>query len=271
MKAGIVMNCFAAVAMSRFIPLNASVAFLFTADEEIGSPSSRALIEQEARGTVAVFNSEPGRPTGAVVTGRKAGIFMRCDVHGKAAHAGANFENGVSAILELAHKILELSEITDLSRGITLNVGVISGGQTVNTVAPSASAEIDLRYVTASDRQRLISDVKRVVETPVTEGSQARLEVTAEFLPLVQTSANLRLFEIYRECAHELGISVAGEFTGGCSDAGFASSTGASTLCGIGPIGGLAHSSEEYVELRSISARAQVLITTISHLTQERG
>jgi glutamate carboxypeptidase len=269
MKAGLVMNCFVAAAISRFIPRHASVVLLFTADEEIGSPSSRFLIEGEAPGAMAVFNSEPGRPTGAVVTGRKAGIFMRCEVQGKAAHAGVNFDKGVSAVLELAHKIAALSVITDLARGITLNVGLISGGQTVNTVPPTASAEIDLRYMAASDREGLMNDVKRVVENPFVAGTRATFQVTAEFLPLVQTPANLRLFEFYRECAQALGITVAGEFTGGCSDAGFSSSTGVPTLCGVGPVGALAHSDDEYVEIGSILTRAQMLTLTISRLAME--
>src|SRR5262245_13202432 len=136
MKSGLVMNCFVLAAIKKFGGAPAPVQALFTGDEEIGSPFSRPVIERHAAGARAVFNSEPGRPSGAVVTGRKGGLFMRFHITGKAAHSGANFAVGISAINELAHKTLALSALTDEPKGITLNVGVVSGGQTVNTVAP---------------------------------------------------------------------------------------------------------------------------------------
>jgi glutamate carboxypeptidase len=132
MKAGLVMNCFVAAALKKFGAAPAPVVVLFTADEEIGSPSSRTIIEAQARRGALVLNAEPGRPGNAVVTGRKAGIFMRFVITGKAAHAGANFDQGASAISEMAHKIVALHALTDLTKGITVNVGVVIGGQTVN-------------------------------------------------------------------------------------------------------------------------------------------
>src|SRR5664279_1406349 len=133
MKAGLVMNVFVAAAFKRFGGSPHPIKVLITSDEEIASPSSRPVIEREGRAARAVFNSEPGRPTGNVVTGRKGGIFMHCAVTGKAAHSGANFAAGVSAIGELAQKIVQIHALTDLARGITLNVGLIAGGQSVNT------------------------------------------------------------------------------------------------------------------------------------------
>ena len=151
MKAGLVMNAFVLAAFKQggaSVPLVA----LFTADEEIGSPSSRSMIETEAGRARAVFNSEPGRASGAVVTGRKGCMFMRFEVTGRAAHSGANFEHGISAIEEIARKIIALHALTDRGKGVTLNVGVIEGGQTVNTVAPSARGEVDLRFIVPADR-----------------------------------------------------------------------------------------------------------------------
>src|SRR5262245_40824626 len=130
MKAGLVMNAFVLAAFQKFGGAPAPLVGLFTADEEIGSPSSRPLIEGEARHARAVFNAEPGRPSGNVVTGRKGGVFMRFEVTGKAAHSGANPELGISAIEELARKIVALHALTDFAKGTTVNVGLISGGQT---------------------------------------------------------------------------------------------------------------------------------------------
>src|SRR5262249_20616406 len=122
MKAGLVMNCFVLAAFAKFGGAPAPLVCLFTGDEEIGSPEGRAVIETEARRARVVFNSEPGRVSGNVVTGRKGGVFMSFRITGKAAHSGANFSDGISAIEELARKIQAIHALTDLERGITLNV-----------------------------------------------------------------------------------------------------------------------------------------------------
>src|SRR6185503_9917821 len=176
MKAGLVMNAFVLAAFRRFGGAPAPLVGLFTSDEEIGSPSSRPVI-----------NAEPGRPSGSVVTGRKGGVFMKLAVTGKAAHAGANFAQGISAIEELAHKTIALHKLSDLARGTTVNVGVVSGGLTVNTVAPTANADIDLRFVTPADRQAAMAEIRRIVETSYVPGTQSELEIFGEFLPLVES------------------------------------------------------------------------------------
>src|SRR5499427_6319770 len=164
MKGGLVMNAFVLAAFKRFGGAPAPLVGLFTSDEEIGSPACRPIIEAEARRARAVFNSEPGRPTGNVVSGRKGGVFMKMEVTGKAAHTGGNYSEGISAIEELARKIQALHAITDLDRGITVNVGLVSGGQSVNTVAPWAEGQIDLRYVTAPDRDDAMARISAISE-----------------------------------------------------------------------------------------------------------
>ena len=123
MKGGLVINAFVAAAFHKFGSAPCPIKVLITADEEIGSPSSRPVIEREGRAARAVYNSEPGRPTGNVITGRKGGVFMRVEIAGKAAHSGNNFGDGISAIGELAHKIVQIHALTDMAKGITLNVG----------------------------------------------------------------------------------------------------------------------------------------------------
>ena len=124
MKAGLVMNVFVLAAFHALGCAPGPLAALITSDEEIASPSSRPLIEQQGRASRLVLNSEPGRASGNVVSGRKGGTFMRFEVFGKAAHSGANFGEGRSAIEEMAHKILALHALTDLDRGTTVNVGL---------------------------------------------------------------------------------------------------------------------------------------------------
>lgn len=264
MKAGLVMNVFVATAFHKFGGSPHPIKVLITSDEEIGSPSSRPVIEREGRAARAVFNSEPGRPTGNVVTSRKGGIFMHMAVTGKAAHSGANFAAGISAIGELAHKIIQIHALTDLTKGITLNVGLVSGGQSVNTTAPFAEGQIDMRYVDPKDRATVMAEIERIIATPYVPGTSATLIIKGEFVPVVQSEASKALFENYQAAAKQAGLTtLQGEFSGGCADSGFTAAVGTPTICGVGPVGGLAHTPEEYLELDSIVPRAQTLALAI--------
>jgi glutamate carboxypeptidase len=266
MKAGLVMNAFVLAAFKKFGGAPSPLVGLFTSDEEIGSPACRPIIESEAKRARAVFNSEPGRPSGNVVSGRKGGVFMKMEVSGKAAHSGGNYAEGISAIEELARKTIALHAITDLPRGTTVNVGLISGGQTVNTVAPWAVCEIDLRYVTPPDREDAMARITRIVETANVLGTSATLIIKGEFKPLVQGPENKRLLDHYAACAGDLDIKVAGEFTGGCADSGFTSGVGTPTVCAVGPIGGKAHTPDEFLMVDSIVPRAQALALAVARL-----
>ena len=269
MKSGLVMNCFVLAAMKQYGGAPASVTALFTGDEEIGSPFSRAVIERYARGARTVFNSEPGRASGAVVTGRKGGVFMRFEITGKAAHSGGNFEQGISAINELAHKTLTLNALVDVSKGITLNVGVVAGGEVVNMVAPSARGEVDLRFITPADRAAAMVKVEAIMAKSYVPGTHTKLEITGEFLPLVETTDGKQLYQHYAACARALGREVPAEFTGGCADSGFAAATGVPTICGVGPVGGRAHSPDEYMEIDTLVPRAQALALSILRLARD--
>jgi glutamate carboxypeptidase len=271
MKAGLVMNCFVLAAIKKFAGgASAPVMALFTGDEEIGSPFSRPVIEAHARAARVCFNSEPGRNRGAAVTGRKGGVFMRFDITGKAAHSGANFETGISAINELAHKMLALNALCDAAKGVTLNVGVVAGGQTVNTVAPWARGEVDLRFVTPADRAAAMAKVEEIMATSYVKGTSTKLEITGEFLPLVETANGKALFEHYASCLKDLGVAeTTSLFTGGCADSGFASATGTPTICAVGPVGSRAHTPDEYLEIETLTPRAQALALAVLRL--DRG
>jgi glutamate carboxypeptidase len=268
MKAGLVMNMFVLAAFQKFGGAPGPMVGLFTGDEEIGSPEGRAVIEEEARGARVVFNSEPGRPSGGVVTGRKGGVFSVFEIEGKAAHSGGNFTAGISAIGELAHKIVAIHALTDLERGITLNVGLVSGGQSVNTVAPSAVGQIDLRYVNPADRDEIVAKLHEIIATSYVPGTKAKLTIKGEFLPLTQDAAAAKLFDLYKGAAADAGLDVKGEFSGGCADSGFTAAQGAPTICAVGPVGGLAHSPEEYLEIASLVPRAQALARSVFRLEQ---
>jgi glutamate carboxypeptidase len=265
MKAGLVMNAFLLAAFNSVGQLSRPLVALFTADEEIGSPSSRALIEAEARQARFVLNSEPGRVSGNVVSERSGGVFLQVDVRGRAAHSGANFRDGISAIEELAHKILALHALTDFDRGTTVNVGLVRGGQSVNTTAPQAEGQIDLRYRLPIDRERAMAAMERIVGECRVPGASASMSIIGEFLPLLP-SASGDLLRVYRAAAEDVGLILEGERTGGCADSGFPASIGVPTLCGLGPVGGKAHSPDEYIEVDSIIPRTQAAALTIARL-----
>jgi glutamate carboxypeptidase len=200
------------------------------------------------------------------VSGRKGGVFMSFDVYGKAAHSGAHYERGVSAIEELSRKVLALHGLTVLNRGITVNVGLIGGGQTVNTIAPHARGEIDLRYVRREDRAAMIDTIREVVEICSVPGTTAQLTIEGEFLPLEESAESRTLFEIYRQAGKDLGIEVEAEFTGGCADSGFTAGQGCPTLCSIGPVGDGGHTPGEYVLVDSLVPCAQALALSVMRL-----
>jgi glutamate carboxypeptidase len=264
MKAGVVINVFVAAALKKFDAAPCPIKLLITGDEEIASRSSRPIIEREGRAARAVYNSEPGRPTGNITTGRKGGVFMRFEVFGKAAHSGNNFSVGISAIGELAHKIVQIHALTDMDKGITLNVGLVSGGQSVNTTAPHAEGEIDFRYIDPADRATIMGAIESIIATSTVPGTTAKLHINGECLPLVQDAAAKAMFEAYQAAAVDSGLTtLTGEFAGGCADSGFTASVGTPTLCGLGPVGGNVHTDLEWLDIESIVPRAQTLARAI--------
>ena len=265
MKSGLVLQCFVLMALKRLPLLPFPVLGLFTADEEIGSQRGRIAIEAHARGARAAFNAEPGRVSGNLVTSRKGGATFAIDVTGRAAHSGVNHADGASAIETLARKVLALHALTDYATGITANVGLISGGMSTNTVAPSAQAKLDVRFCSLQQREFIFERVKAIVDAPGVPGTAATLTQTSEFLPL-EPQWSEGLLRRYQASAAQIGFEVAGEFTGGCSDAGFTASLGIPTLCGVGPVGGKAHTDGEYCCLDTLVPRAQALVGTILSL-----
>ncbi|AWC24216.1 Carboxypeptidase G2 precursor [Aminobacter sp. MSH1] len=273
MKGGLVVNSFALAALKAHLPEGLPVCALYTSDEEIASPVSRHEIARMARSASVVFNGEPGRPSGNVTVGRKGGIFMRVDVEGRGAHSGSHFSHGISAVEALARKIIELHAVTNQEIGVTVNVGVIGGGLTLNTVAPRAFAEFELRYVDDQHRNEYMARIEKIIAKEHVPGSSARLTITGEFLPLIQAEASKAVYGIYDSAAATLGLHFGEEFSGGCSDAGIPSSLGIPTLCGTGPVGGGSHTIDEYIELDTLVTRAQTLALALLRISEmlERG
>ena len=264
MKSGLVLNVFVAEAFARCGGLKAPLHLFFSCDEEIGSPATRDLIMDRVRGARAVFNAEPGRVSGNVVTSRKGSMLVEFEVEGVAAHAGINHAAGASAIDALARKTLALHALTDPATGITANVGVVHGGVVSNMVAPHARAELDLRFTADTNPEDLLARVRAIIEEESVPRTQGRITVARSTLPMKPTPDYL--LALYQESARTLGFEVQGEFTGGAADSGLTASVGVPTLCATGPVGGHPHTEREYCELTTFVPRAQaVALAVLGH------
>ena len=220
---------------------------LFTADEERGSGTSRALVETEARRSKTVCVLEPSLPGGAVKTRRKGiGEFELC-VSGISAHAGVDPEKGASAISELATQILKLEALRDVDRGVLVNVGVVEGGDRPNVIAEQARAVIDVRVETAADARRVRDAIYAI--QPKRPGTSLRVSGDFSRPPLERSEAVVHLYEVARAVAEELGHDLGEGSTGGGSDGNLTAALGVPTLDGLGAIGDGAHALHEHIDV----------------------
>lgn len=262
MKSGVALIAFVLKALAETGGAPFPVIGLFTGDEEIGSDTSRPIIEATAKGARAVLNMEPGRASGNVVSARKGGFWMKIAVAGRAAHAGVNHAVGRNAMEALAKKIIRLQALTDYAAGITTNIGVVKSGIGHNTVPPLAEAEFDVRIVSEAQRAPIVAaieDILRVEDVPDTVTTWQMMSCR---VPMAEETSR-DLLARYRAAAAELGFVTDGEFTGGCADSGFTSAMGIPTLCGLGPVGEKAHTEEEVCHLDTLVPRAQAAAAVV--------
>lgn len=244
-----------------------NVELVFNSDEEIGSVHSRALIEKHAKGKDYALIMEPARKDGSVVTERRGSGTYTLTIEGEAAHSGIEPEKGKSAIEELAHKIVKLQQLNDHENGVSVNVGVIEGGTTVNTVSAHAVGHVDVRVSSMEQIRPLEQKMEEVCETPDVEGTRIELTGHLDRPPMVKTEKSKALYELAKEIAEELNIDLKETYTGGGSDASFPASMGVATLDGLGPIGGNAHSDSEYLDIPSLEERQQLFIKLVERLS----
>lgn len=246
------------------LSLRRPLTVLFTSDEEIGSPTSRALIERLARQSAHALVLEPPLADGSLKTARKGVGRFSMKVEGKAAHAGVAPEKGASAIVELAQQILRVQALNDPAAGTTLNVGVIQGGTTSNVVADRASAEIDVRAVTIAAAE----EVERALRAlrPIGPGTRVTVEGGINRPPMERSPAVAALFERARTLGRELGMELTEGSTGGGSDGNFTAAIGTPTLDGLGTRGGGAHADDEHIIIDSTPERAALLAALVLEL-----
>ena len=264
MKAGLVQAIHAlSVLVEHGSPLD-GVVLLVTGDEEIGSVTSRWLIEDEARGCEACFVFEGAGPRGSLKTGRKGTSLYRIEITGRAAHAGAEPEKGVNAAVELAHLILAVSTLGDSALGTSVTPTVAGAGTTTNTVPATAFLNVDVRARTAVEQQR-VDLALRAIGPTLPGGALAVLgEINR---PPMEVSSGAELFERAVRLGRRDGL---GEFTqssvGGASDGNFTAGIGVPTLDGFGGIGAGAHADNEHVLANSLVPRSTLLVALIQEL-----
>jgi glutamate carboxypeptidase len=256
MKAGVAMALTAIEMLSEAELLEREIVLLLNSEEELGSPVSRPITERLARECAAVYVLEPAQGL-AYKTARKGTGNWRIEVKGVAAHAGVDFAKGASAVRELARVVETMSGWTDLSRGLTVSVGVVGGGTKSNVIPAEAWAEVDVRIARKGDGTRM----ERRFAGLKARDRRCSLAVTGGINrpPMERTRGTVKLYERARALAAELGLALEEAATGGASDGNFTSALGVPTLDGMGAVGEGAHASHEHVVVEHLATRTALL------------
>lgn len=258
MKGGIVVLYFALQALqSRGLRPRRRLEVLFTCDEEVGSPTSRSLIEQTASGAAVAYVLESPLPGGTLKTARKGtgDYFVR--ITGRAAHAGVEPQKGISATQELAHQTIALHALNDYASGTTVNVGVVRAGTRPNVVAAEAEAHVDVRVQTLAEAARIDAAIRGL--TPHLPGATLDIDGGLNRPPMERSPAMAALFAQARQIASTMGVELQEGSTGGGSDGNFTAAIGVPTLDGLGPEGEGAHAAHEHVLTESFPRRAALV------------
>ena len=258
MKGGITVLYFALRALrERGLTPARRLQVLFTSDEEIGSPSSRPLIEETARGAAVAYVLESPLPGGTLKTARKGTGDYLVRITGRAAHAGVEPQKGISATGELAHQILALHALNDYAVGTTVNVGVVHGGTRPNVVAAEAEAHVDVRVQTLAEADRIDAAIRGL--QPQLPGARLEVDGGLNRPPMERSAAMGALFERSRTIAAAMGVDLNEGSTGGGSDGNFTAAMGVPTLDGLGAEGEGAHAAHEHVQTESFPRRAALV------------
>ena len=247
------------------------LVFVANPDEEIGSPTSTPHIRAIAEDMDATLVLEAARANGDIVSSRKGILDLRITVTGRAAHAGVEPEKGRSAILEAARIVGDLHALNGRWPGVTVNVGVISGGTRPNVVAERCSLQVDVRGVTRTELEAAEAEIHRIAETTVVPDTSVEFEPMARWWPMEKLPRSARLVEHAKAVADGLGFTIADSATGGASDANSTAGMGVPSLDGLGPIGGNDHSPTEYMDVDSIVPRTALLAGLLLAIGRDPG
>jgi glutamate carboxypeptidase len=269
MKGGIVAFLYAIKALNAADYNSRPIKVLLAGDEEVLHAKSTApeLLVAESRGYAAAFNAETGFLDDGIVVGRKGVARFMMEVRGVAAHAGNDPENGRSAILEMAHKIIGVQNLTDWDKGISFNVGVMQGGKTSTAVPDYAKIDIDVRYKDPDDLPWILEQLQAVGEKTHIAGTSTKVVFMEGIKPMKTTEGVMKLFELVAKVSAENGFGAPyAKHVGGASDSAYTVIAGVPTVCAIGVKGGRNHSPEEFAVVDTIFERTKLLIASVLEL-----
>jgi glutamate carboxypeptidase len=266
MKAGCVVALEAVRALAD-AGLTPPVTVLLNCDEEVGSASSRGLIEAESLKSRAVLVLEPSLPGGAAKTSRSGVAAYRLRVRGRAAHAGVEPEKGVNAVVALAGLVLRLHALSDYANGLSVNVGTVAGGTRSNVVPAAALAEVDVRFRTRAQYEAVDAAIRSLA--PELEGAGLELAGGLDRPPFERTAATLALYERARAAARASGFELGHGHVGGASDGNFTAALGVPTLDGLGVEGDGAHAAHEHIRVENLPRRAAMLTRLVVDLARD--
>lgn len=264
MKGGLVVALEAVRALDREAAPDLEV--VVNGDEELGSPDSRDLVRERARGARAALVFENSEEELDVIVGRKGLGRASIRVRGRAAHAGIEPEKGASAVVEMAREVLAISKLADPARGLGVVVGTARGGISRNTVPPEAELEIDLRFRDIEDGRRALEAIREIAARTEVPGTSAALTAELHRPPMDPRGAGGALLPLASRCAQALGLTLRGVATGGGSDANLTADLGVPTLDGLGVVGREIHTKDEWCLARSVQTRAALAAMIIGHL-----
>jgi glutamate carboxypeptidase len=271
MKGGLVVVAWALKSLAQSVGLAAlpPVRVIIVSDEEVGSFEGAPLIRKELADAQAALVFESGRENDAVVTSRKGTGNLDVTAKGKAAHAGNKHQEGANAIWALSRFIDRAQGMTDYARGVTVNVGKVTGGQGKNTVPDHATAELDLRFVTKVDAEWLVKSLFEAASEAAASvpGTSLSCVGGANRLPMERTEGNVKLYEAYVPCAKQFGLAASeSPRVGGGSDACTTSAMGIASIDALGPRGKGFHTKDEQIDVRTLVPRAQALAALLQKL-----
>ncbi|MFN8459524.1 MAG: M20 family metallopeptidase [Anaerolineae bacterium] len=271
MKGGLLVGMYAmrALQVNGFADF-AELLFFFNSEEEMGSPVSRSLFTPLAQQMEAVLVLESARMNGDIVSARKGAGVYHVKVKGKSAHAGVEPEKGANAILEMAHQVIAFQKLNGVAPGVTANVGVISGGVKHNVVPDEAILEVDVRAIDLAGVAAVRHAVAQLNGPATVPGTQVQIQGGFTYFPMAKNRAIGFLVQLAQESAQELGFAVKDAATGGASDANQMAALEVPVLDGLGPVGGLDHGPDEYIEQDSIVPRTAMLAGLIQRILARR-
>ncbi|NDV62200.1 M20 family metallopeptidase [Puniceicoccales bacterium CK1056] len=258
MKAGCLMALHSIEQLEHEKRLNGNIGIIFNGEHELSCPTIRPFLEEKSKQAKVVVTTEPARADGSCVRQRKGILRYTIQFHGKSAHSGVDPENGNCAVTEMARMILRLRELDDPKRGINLNPGIVKGGVSINAVPDFAECRLDVRVVHMEDAVRLAKTIEEMGQAPT--DPKVTIDVSGGITrpPMRPTARGDELIESMNEIGKKYGVQLKWTFSGGGSDASYASAFNIPTLCGLGPVGGGYHTDREYLEMAELNERMSI-------------